>query len=219
MRAIPAVLAVVWLASLVPQQADVFVRSAGWLDPISGELRGASVFQITGGAIGRVIPAADFDRDRKPGTAVTDLGAATILPGLVDAHVHLTIGGAPADNAMAALRAGFTTVVDLGATTDVVLRLRDRINAGTIVGPRILAAGLWAGTTGGVCEFGGIGITGGPDGFRGRVRENVAAGADLIKVCVSSWLADAYQKPDAFEIDEASLAAEVDEARKAKRPV
>jgi imidazolonepropionase-like amidohydrolase len=221
MRAIPAALTVVWLglASLAPQQADVFVRSARWLDPISGELRGSSVFQITGGTVGRVIPAGEFDRDRKPGGGITDLGAATILPGLVDAHVHLTIGGAPADNAIAALRAGFTTVVDLGATSDVVLRLRDQIAAGSIVGPRILAAGLWAGTKDGICEFGGIGIPGGPDGFRARVRDNVAAGADLIKVCVSTWLADAYQQPEAFEIDEGSLAALVDESRRAKRPV
>jgi imidazolonepropionase-like amidohydrolase len=125
----------------------------------------------------------------------------------------------PADNALAVLRAGFTTVVDLGATSDAILRLRDRVAAGAVPGPRILAAGLWAGAKNGVCEFGGIGIAGGPDGFRARVRDNVTAGADLIKVCVSGWLAPAFQKPDEYEIDAASLSAAVDESRRHNRLV
>jgi len=191
---------------------------------VSGELRGPSVFEIANGDIVRIIPSAEFDR----GTARVsmDLGSATVLPGLVDAHVHLEIGSAPVDtninpahNALTVLRAGFTTVVDLGATSDAVLRVRDRVAAGTAIGPRILAAGLWAGVKNGVCEFGGIGIAGGPAGFRSRVRDNVAAGADLIKVCVSDWLAPAFQKPDAYEIDDASLAAAVDESHQQKRLV
>lgn len=217
--ALAIVLAVRGVAAAPPQTPEVFVRSARWLDPESGELRGPSVFQIVGRTITRIIPAAEFDRAKRPGASVTDLGAATILPGLIDAHVHLAIGGAPADNAAAVLRAGFTTVVDLGATTDAVLRLRDGIAAGQVPGPRILAAGLWAGMKDGTCEFGGIGIAGGPDGFRVRVRENVRAGADLIKVCVSGWLADAYQKPGAYEISDAAIAAVVEEARQAKRAV
>ena len=218
MKLMCALLVAVALATAgAPQAPDTFVRSAQWLDPVSGQLRGASVFQITEGRIARIIPAAEFDR--KPAGRVTNLGNATILPGLIDAHVHLTIGGTPEANAAAVLNAGFTTIVDLGATSDAVLRLRDRINSGAIPGPRILAAGLWAGTKGGICEFGGIGVAGGPDAFRARVRDNVRAGADLTKVCVSTWLADAHQKPDAYEIDDASLAATVDESRKARRIV
>lgn len=215
-----AALLVLSLAALTAQPAqvaDTFVRCARWLEPVSGELRGPSVFEIAKGEIVRIIPASAFNRAAGP--TVIDVGNATILPGLIDAHVHLEIGGAPADNALAALRAGFTTVVDLGATSDAVLRLRDRIAADTVPGPRILAAGLWAGTKDGVCEFGGIGIAGGQDGFRARVRNNVTAGADLIKVCVSGWLAPAFQKPGEYEIDDASLSAAVDESRRHKRLV
>lgn len=197
--------------------ADSYVRSARWLDPVSGELRGPSVFHIANGEVARVIPAAEFDRAPKPN--VVDLGGATILPGLIDAHVHLEIGGAPADNALAILRAGFTTVVDLGATTHAVIALRDRVAAGAVQGPRILAAGLWAGKKDGVCEFGGIGVGGGPGDFRGRVRDNVTAGADLIKLCVSGWLAPAFQQPEAYELDDASLKAAVEEARAQQRLV
>jgi len=213
-------LLVLLLASLPAQpaqDANTFLRCARWLDPVAGELQGASVFEIANGEIVRIIPAAEFDR--RPLRPSIDLGAATMLPGLVDAHVHLEIGGAAADNALAALRAGFTTVVDLGATSDAVIRVRDRVDAGTIIGPRILAAGLWAGVKNGVCEFGGIGIADGPAGFRARVRENVAAGAEVIKVCVSNWLAPAFQKPGEYEIDDASLAATVDESKRHKRPV
>jgi imidazolonepropionase-like amidohydrolase len=204
-------------AVFAQQTADTYIRSARWLDPVSGDLRGPSVFHVSGSTIAGIIPAAEFDRN--PAGPVTDLGAATILPGLIDAHVHLTIGGTPEANALAVLKAGFTTVVDLGATTDAVIRLRGRINAGVVQGPRILAAGLWAGRKDGICEFGGIGLAGGPGGFRARVRDNVKAGADFTKVCVSTWLADAFQKPDAYEIDDASLVAVVDESQQAKRLV
>lgn len=205
------------LVLTAPQAPDLFIRTTRWLDPVSGEVRGPSVFQISGRTIARVISAADFER--KPLGQVTDVGTATVLPGLIDAHVHLTIGGTAEANAMAALKAGFTTVVDLGATTDEVIRLRDRILKGELPGPRILAAGLWAGKKDGICEFGGIGVSGGAGGFRQRVRENVKAGNDLIKICVSTWLADAHQKPDAYEIDDASLIAAVEESKKAKRLV
>ena len=153
-----------------------------------------------------------------PDTAVIDLGAATLLPGLTDAHVHLQLGGAvPQANAGATLRAGFTTVVDLGATTDIVLRLRERISSDAIAGPRVLAAGRWVGKQGGICEFGGIGIPGGPEAYRARVREDVAAGANLTKVCVSTWLADAFARPESYEMSDEALAAAVDEAHRAGR--
>jgi imidazolonepropionase-like amidohydrolase len=131
----------------------------------------------------------------------------------------LAIGGTPRDNALADLRAGFTTIVDLGARATRMLRIRDSINAGLIPGPRVLAAGIWVGTKGGVCEFNGIGIAGGPDGFRARVKENVDGGADIIKVCVSGWPADSYNNPRAFEIAEDALQSAVREAHASKRLV
>src|SRR6185503_1233218 len=100
-----------------------------------------------------------------------------------------------------------------------VLRLRDSIAAGTATGPRILAAGLWVGTTGGICDFNGIGVKGDSTAFAARVRENVGLGADLIKVCISMWLPGAYQRPDAYEIADANLRAVVGAAHAAKRKV
>ena len=197
--------------------ADVALRASRLLDPASGQARGPVVILVAGQKVAKIVPAGSFNE--KSARSVIDLGNATVLPGLIDAHVHLQIGGQPQENAMAALRAGFTTLVDLGATSDVVIRLRDAIAAGSSDGPRILAAGRWAGTKNGICEFGGIGVAGGPDGFRQRVRENVEAGADLTKVCVSGWAAAAFAKPDAYEIADDALAAVVEESSRATRIV
>jgi imidazolonepropionase-like amidohydrolase len=200
-----------------PARAELAVRAARILDVTTGRYSGPSVILIKAGRIAEIVPAARFDRGSAD--SVLDLGALTVLPGLIDAHVHLVIGGPPRANAEAVVRAGFTTVADLGSFSNRFLRVRDSINAGTILGPRVLAAGMWAGTKGGVCEFNGIGIPNGPEGFRARVRENVEAGADLIKVCVSGWPAPAYQSPDAYEIADSSLVAAVTAAHAAGRLV
>ena len=194
---------------------DTFVKAARWLDPVAGALNGPVVVQVSQGRIAKI--GAPGAVAIAPSATVRDLGDVTLLPGLVDAHVHLGIGGRPDVNALADLRAGFTTVVDLGARTDAILRLRDRIGRGEVEGPRVLAAGKWIGKQGGICEFGGIGVAGGPEAYAARVRENVDAGADLIKVCVSTWGADAFARPDAFEIDPGALAATVEEAHRARR--
>jgi imidazolonepropionase-like amidohydrolase len=147
-----------------------------------------------------------------------DLGRVTLLPGMIDAHVHLALGGAPEANARASVDAGFTTVQDLGATDAQILRLRDAINAGRVVGPRVLAAGRWIGVKDGTCEFNGIGVRG-VAAFRARVEEEVRAGADVIKVCVTGWLADARRAPKSYEISDDELQAAIAEAHRLKRRV
>lgn len=203
------VLPLVLAAQIVAIHADRLI------DPVTGRVATKQTILIEGDRIRAV--GADV---RVPaGATVYDLAGLTVIPGLVDAHVHLAIGGTVRDNALADLRAGFTTVVDLGARTTRLLRLRDSINAGQIPGPRVLAAGIWVGRKDGVCEFGGIGIAGGAEGFRQRVRENIAAGADVIKVCVTGWPADAYANPDAYELPDSTLRAVVEEAHKGGRRV
>lgn len=164
-----------------------------------------------------MLPAAAYNSELADSTI--DLRELTVLPGLIDAHVHLAIGGSVADNALADLRAGFTTVVDLGARTHRLLRIRDSINVGAIKGPRVLAAGMWIGIKGGVCEFNGIGIAGGAEEFRTRVRENVAAGADVIKLCVSGWPNEAFSDPAKYELPDDVLTASVDEGHRLRRLV
>jgi imidazolonepropionase-like amidohydrolase len=145
------------------------------------------------------------------GTKVLDLGSATLLPGLIDLHVHLTaradrhgyrglaaslpkqtLDGAA--NARTTLLAGFTTVRNVGADGFTDVALREAIGEGEIPGPRLLVSGPALGITGGHCDNNllpaewnakGEGIADGPDAARARVRENFKYGADLIKICAS----------------------------------
>jgi imidazolonepropionase-like amidohydrolase len=127
--------------------------------------------------------------------------------------VHLTLAGAPAANARATLAAGFTTVQDLGAAAYTNISLREDIRAGRVEGPRIVAAGPWLGISQGICDFGGIGVRG-ADAFRQRVRMDNEHGADLIKVCVTGWLAEAVDHPDKYEISDEELTAAIEEAHR-----
>jgi imidazolonepropionase-like amidohydrolase len=186
------------------------------LDPTTGTYRRDVVVRIDSGRVTAVVPQRDYRRGTE---RVIDVTGLTVLPGLIDAHVHLALAGTPRENAMATLRSGFTTVADLGEVDTRILELRDSIAAGTVPGPNVLAAGLWIGRSGGICEFGGIGVKGDTAAYRARVRENLAAGADLIKVCVSKWLLAAYRHPDQYEIDDAALGVVVDEAHRGGRKV
>src|SRR6266550_2721756 len=205
------------MAALVPPSfAQVIaIRAGRVLDPATGSASLNEIILVQRGRIGAIGPNVTIPA----GATVYDLSNATLIPGLIDAHVHLALGGPVRSNALADLRAGFTTVIDLGARTQRLLGIRDSINAGLIPGPRVFAAGIWVGRKNGVCEFGGIGIAGGADAFRRRVRENIAAGADFIKVCVTGWPAEAYAHPDAYELPDSVLKAVVDAAHAGKRRV
>ncbi len=187
------------------------------LDLETGRHSQPSTVLITGSRIARILPTGTGNPPAADSTI--DLSGRYLLPGLIDAHVHLVLAGPMQANALATLQAGFTTVADLGARAHRVLPFRDSVLAGTISGPRILAAGLWVGTQGGVCEFGGIGVAGGPEAFRRRIVENLDAGADLIKLCVSGWPAEAFANPDRYELTDSVLAASVAEAHRAGKLV
>src|SRR5262245_51882445 len=117
----------------------------------------AGTYQDNGAIVLRGGKIAELHRPEEhwkapAGAAVRSAEGQTILPGLIDAHVHLTLAGAAEANALATLRAGFTTVVDLGSANGSGAQLRDAIVSGKTPGPTIVAAGSWIGSKGGVCE-------------------------------------------------------------------
>lgn len=208
--------ALVLCGSLTPAFGqETRTLTARWLLDIErGELIENGIIIIKGdriGAVGRKGQIAPMGEQ-------TDLGDATLMPGMIDAHVHLLLGGPAEANARATLRAGFTTVQDLGALNYANIKIRDAIREGKFPGPNVVASGPWLGVSAGTCDFQGIGVKG-ADAFRARVKKDVDEGADLIKVCASGWLAEAAEKPDACEISEEELRAAIDEAHKLKRRV
>ncbi|MFF2813563.1 amidohydrolase family protein [Streptomyces sp. NPDC058000] len=148
------------------------------------------------GPVDEVVPGAP------EGTVRTDFPGATVLPGLIDCHVHLvfdagddplgTLAGqhdhdlllAMAGRARILLDAGVTTARDLGDRGQLAARLRDAIAAGKVPGPRLLTAGAPVTVTGGHCWMLG-GQADGVEGVRATVRRTLRGGADLIKIMVS----------------------------------
>jgi imidazolonepropionase-like amidohydrolase len=193
------------------------LRGGDYLDARAGALRPNGAIVVRDGKIEALHPPGSGWRP-PAGATVIDLAGHTILPGLIDAHVHLTLAGDPDSNAAATLRAGFTTVADLGSANGAAIRLRDAIAAGRVDGPRVIAAGSWIGAKSGVCEFGGATVNG-ADEARARAAADLDAGADLLKVCVTGWPADAIAFPDSIELGAASLDRVIAVATAAHRPV
>jgi imidazolonepropionase-like amidohydrolase len=172
---------------------------------------------ITGGLF--VDPDAVTGRD----VVEIDVGGRTIMPGLVDAHVHLCSGIAtglrPYALAKAArdmLDGGITTVRDLGSYGREVFDLRDAIDAGYCPGPRILLCGqIVAATSPGAAAFAGMyREADGMDEVRKAVREQIRQGADLIKVMTTGALTVPLEDVHPSQMTDEELAALVDEAHR-----
>jgi len=206
-------------------------------------LRGATLIDGTGAPPVRDRAVVVTDRrissivaDRPPrDSAVLDLGGLTLLPGLVNCHVHLCLSGdadpsrtltdesyaATVVNAVVRARrtveAGVTTVRDLGGREYAEIAVRDAVRAGLVPGPRILCAGR------AVCITGGHGwrLLGrqadGPDDLRRAVREQLRAGADVIKLIATGGVMTPGVDPRAAQLTLEELRAGVDEAHRARR--
>ena len=180
------------------------------------------------------------EEDRKvsvPRSAkAADVGGMTVLPGLIDCHIHFCLGGEPdvveamrrdpvalttlkaADFARRTVQAGFTTVRDLGFRDHSIFALKAAIASGLVPGPRILAAGLAVCMTGGHARFIGREADG-PVEIVTAVREQLAAGADVLKFIASGGVLTPGTSPDHAQMTLEELAAGMAEARRAGRRV
>ncbi|MBX5490832.1 MAG: amidohydrolase family protein [Chloroflexi bacterium] len=165
---------------------------------------------------------------------VLDCRGLTVMPGLIDCHVHLSVTGGPdflreardplafvawraAKHARDTLQAGFTTVRSLGDRDYVTVHLREAVAEGLVEGPRIVTAGLPICMTGGHGWLFGSREADGADGVRQAVREQLKAGADVIKLIATGGVLTPGVQPGAPQLTRAELEAGVEEAHKAGR--
>lgn len=163
--------------------------------------------------------------------AAPDRSAACVVPGLVNAHVHLEMGGEPdtmaaiasmsqnqrvlhaVENAAKTLRSGVTTVRDVGSSYGISSDVRDAINSGRIPGPRMRSAGFVLCMTGGHGHFVGREVDG-PWDARKAVREQMKAGADCIKMIATGGVLTKGAVPGNAQLLPEELVAGINEAHR-----
>jgi imidazolonepropionase-like amidohydrolase len=160
------------------------------------------------------------------------LDGMTLLPGYIDAHIHICIDGSPdpittllnesqttttlkaARAAQKTLRAGVTSIRDMGGRSSIDLGLRQAVNSGLIPGPRMLVSGKL------ICMTGGHGWqigreANGPEDVRKAAREQIKAGADIVKLMATGGVMTPGVEPGSEQLTEAEMRAGVEEAHKA----
>jgi imidazolonepropionase-like amidohydrolase len=224
------------------------IKAARLFDGKSDHVVSPGLIVVSGGKIVGVGPGTAIPA----GAEILDLGDATLLPGLMDAHTHLSDPYTPdyrnaeldllkktvaerallaTENTRKTLMKGITTVRDVGSEDFIDVGLRNAINAGKIVGPRMLVSVHALGSTGGHCDpsagfkpgiFGresGIedGVINSPDEARQAVRFNIKHGADVIKTCATGGVLSLTDDVDTPQLTQAELDALVDEAHALRR--
>ena len=219
------------------------VRAGRLVDVLAGEIRTAQTIVVRGD---RIVSVGPDDGAAPAGARVVNLGHATVLPGLIDCHTHL-IGQVESGhgyaqlvtrsaaqealsgvrNARDTLQAGFTTVRDVGTFRALVdVALREAIDAGDVLGPRMQCAGAYVTCSGGGGDVTGLapdvdavvprdlrfGVANSADEVRDAVRRILHGGADLIKVIATGAVLTEGTVPGAPEFSEEEIRAAVEEA-------
>jgi len=240
--ALAAAILCVGLQLMAQTSRRVAVHAGHLLDVKTGKTLNDQMLMIVDGKIVSVDPAADV---RVPADVVRiELPNATVLPGLIDAHTHLTMEprfgyerlatSVPrealigAKNARLTLLAGFTTVRNVGASNFTDVALRDAVNAGDVPGPRMLVSGPALSITGGHCDNNMLpfeyhatsdGVADGIAAVQHKVRENIKYGSDLIKVCATGGVLSLGDNPQALQYTRDEMKALVADAHRLGRKV
>jgi len=246
MRRLAAVVTVVvfglTLLGMAQSSRRVAVHAGHLLEVKSGKTLNDQILVIENG---KIVSNGAASEIKVPSDAVRiELPNATVLPGMIDAHTHLTMDpkfgyevlaiSVPrealigAKNARATLLAGFTTVRNVGASGFSDVALRDAINAGDVPGPRMLVSGPALGITGGHCDNNmlpseyhavGDGVADGIAAVQHKVRENIKYGADVIKVCATGGVLSLGDNPQHAQYTLEEMKAIVADAHRLGRKV
>src|SRR5579872_1545299 len=221
--------------------ATTVIHAAHLLDVKTGRMLDNVTITIQGGKITRVGSNAG---SAQAGANSIELPDVTLLPGLIDAHTHITsdpdfgyqelgisvpkealIG---AKNARVTLEAGFTTVRNVGARAFTDVALRDAINEGMVPGPRMIVSGPALSITGGHCDNDLLpyeyhaqsdGAADGVEAVQHKVREIIKYGADVIKICATGGVLSKGDDPQASQYTLEEMKAIVADAHRLGRKV
>ena len=233
-----------------PESRVIFVRAGRLFDGSGDSARERMVIRIEGERIAAVEPESEITISE--GAVTIDLSGATVLPGLIDCHTHLnsradrfdpiyTFRTSPFQKAFAAvknakttLEAGFTTVRDLGSSPFIAVDLRDSINEGFLVGPRVVASGPSISITGGHGDVNSYApqvrvmmfpeerdfrFADGLDQMRHVVRAQLKYRVDVIKVHATGGVMSLGDAPGAPQFTREEIAVAVQEAHAAGKKV
>jgi imidazolonepropionase-like amidohydrolase len=209
----------------------VYLTNARLVDGTGAAPRESAAVLVEDGRITRVGAASDAAPE---GVAAVDVAGRTLLPGLIDAHVHVTAFDMPsplkgeeriapevkhhfvAAGLRTMLRMGITTLRDVGAFGDDLLHARRAIRLGAIPGPRVLACGrILSATSPGGAHFAGMyREADGPDEMRKATREQIRCGADFVKVMTTGARSVELEDPGPAQVTRAELATVVEESRR-----
>ncbi len=245
-------LALLITAADAPARPKVVMVHAGRLFDGTGDTYrdGPQVIVIEGERIVEIGPEREVKN--REGAEVIDLAGATVLPGLIDCHTHIASRAdrydevlkfkttpfhkafAAVKNAETTLKAGFTTIRDLGSSPFLAVDLRDTIDDGFVPGPRIVASGPGVSMTGGHGDLNHYApqvrvdtfplerdfrIADGPDEVRKVVRSQLKHGVDVIKIHATGGVMSRGDSPGAPQFTKDELRAAVEEAHAAGRKI
>ena len=226
------------LVATAAQADSVVVTADRMVDVLAGRVIEEPVVVITDGRIVAVVGRGGARPVIPAGARRIDLPGMTILPGLIDMHVHLDSSPyyGPYDalrftdlfqtmmapgHARDMIEAGFTTVRNVGSDHFSDIALMQAIDEGRLVGPRIVPAAYALGATGGHCDETFLppeyhrpspGVADGPQAFRERVRQMRAAGAQVIKICATGGVFSRNTEPGQQQLSEDEMRAVAEEA-------
>jgi len=218
----------------------VVIHAGRMLDVKTGKMLTGQTIVIQGDKIATV----GADAQVPAGATVVELPNSTVLPGLIDAHTHITFTpnfgysrlaiSVPrealtgARNAKVTLEAGFTTIRNVGASGYADVALRDAVNAGDVPGPRMLVSGPALSITGGHCDNNLLpfdyhatngGVADGVESVQHKTREIIKYGADLIKVCATGGVLSKGDNPQHSQYTLDEMKAIVTDAHRLGRKV